>query len=106
MRKNGYKIVERNKQGAIDMGVQFYEIDKTPFIEACKPQQEAFCAQERGQCPLLCRLPELSEVRRTPNMRKVIDKIIEILCTLIMGYMVLMSAGWSLRVLCLRIRPP
>lgn len=39
------QIVERNKQEAIDMGVQFYEIDKTPFIEACKPQQEAFCAQ-------------------------------------------------------------
>ena len=37
--------VERNKEGAKEMGVQFYEIDKTPFIEACKPQQEAFCAQ-------------------------------------------------------------
>lgn len=39
------QIVERNKTGAAEMGVQFYEIDKTPFIEACKPQQEAFCAQ-------------------------------------------------------------
>lgn len=39
------KVVERNKSGAAEMGVQFYTIDKTPFIEACKPQQEAFCAQ-------------------------------------------------------------
>ncbi len=39
------KIVERNKEGAKEMGVQFYEIDKTAFIEACKPQQEAFCAK-------------------------------------------------------------
>lgn len=39
------QIVERNKTEAAEMGVQFYEIDKTPFIEACKPQQEAFCAQ-------------------------------------------------------------
>lgn len=39
------KVVERNKEGAKEMGVQFYEIDKTPFIEACKPQQDAFCAQ-------------------------------------------------------------
>lgn len=39
------QVVERNKEGAKEMGVQFYEIDKTPFIEACKPQQEAFCAQ-------------------------------------------------------------
>lgn len=39
------QVVERNKEGAKEMGVQFYEIDKTPFIEACKSQQEAFCAQ-------------------------------------------------------------
>ena len=39
------QVVERNKEGAKEMGVQFYEIDKTPFIEACKPQQDAFCAQ-------------------------------------------------------------
>lgn len=39
------QIVERNKKEGAEMGVQFYEIDKTPFIEACKPQQEAFCAQ-------------------------------------------------------------
>lgn len=39
------QIVERNKQGAEEMGVQFYEIDKTPFIEAVKSQQEEFCAQ-------------------------------------------------------------
>lgn len=39
------QVVERNKEGAKEMGVQFYEIDKTPFIEACRPQQEAFCAQ-------------------------------------------------------------
>lgn len=39
------QVVERNKEGAEEMGVQFYEIDKTPFIEACKPQQEEFCAQ-------------------------------------------------------------
>ncbi|MBP3312746.1 MAG: TRAP transporter substrate-binding protein [Butyricicoccus sp.] len=39
------KIVDRNKTGAAEMGVQFYEIDKTAFIEACKPQQEEFCAK-------------------------------------------------------------
>lgn len=39
------QIVERNKAGALELGVQFYEIDKTAFIEACKPQQEEFCAQ-------------------------------------------------------------
>ncbi len=39
------QIVERNKEGAKEMGVQFYEIDKTPFIEACKPLQEEFCAE-------------------------------------------------------------
>lgn len=39
------QIVDRNKQGAIEMGVQFYEIDKTPFIEAVKSQQEEFCAK-------------------------------------------------------------
>lgn len=39
------QVVERNKESAKEMGVQFYEIDKTPFIEACKPQQDAFCAQ-------------------------------------------------------------
>ena len=39
------KIVERNKTGAKEMGVQFYEIDKTAFIEACKPLQEEFCAK-------------------------------------------------------------
>lgn len=39
------KIVERNKSGAKEMGVQFYEIDKTAFIEACKPLQEEFCAK-------------------------------------------------------------
>ena len=38
------KIVERNKTGAKEMGVQFYKIDKTAFIEACKPLQEEFCA--------------------------------------------------------------
>ena len=38
------KVVERNKTGAEEMGVKFYEIDKTPFIEAVKPQQDAFCA--------------------------------------------------------------
>lgn len=38
------KIVDRNKEGAKEMGVQFYEIDKTAFIDACKPQQEEFCA--------------------------------------------------------------
>lgn len=26
-------------------GVQFYKIDKTAFIEACKPLQEEFCAK-------------------------------------------------------------
>lgn len=36
------EIVERNKKEAVEMGVGFYEIDKTPFIEACLPQQEAF----------------------------------------------------------------
>ncbi len=39
------KIVERNKTGAKEMGVQFYEIDKTAFIEACKPLQDEFCAK-------------------------------------------------------------
>ncbi|MGM9612186.1 MAG: TRAP transporter substrate-binding protein [Butyricicoccus sp.] len=39
------QIVDRNKTGAAEMGVQFYEIDKTAFIEACKPQQEEFCAK-------------------------------------------------------------
>lgn len=39
------KIVERNKTGAKKMGVQFYEIDKTAFIEACKPLQDEFCAK-------------------------------------------------------------
>ena len=39
------KVVQRNIDGAKEMGVQFYEIDKTPFIEACRPQQEEFCAQ-------------------------------------------------------------
>ena len=38
------KVVDRNKSGAAESGVQFYEIDKTPFIEAVKPQQDAFCA--------------------------------------------------------------
>lgn len=36
------KIVERNKREASQKGVQFYQIDKTPFINACLPQQEAF----------------------------------------------------------------
>jgi len=40
----GLKGVDRNKSGAAESGVQFYEIDKTPFIEAVKPQQDAFCA--------------------------------------------------------------
>ena len=39
------KIVERNKTDAKEMGVQFYEIDKTAFIEACKPLQDEFCAK-------------------------------------------------------------
>lgn len=36
------EIVDRNKEEALKMGVQFYTIDKTPFINACKPQQEEF----------------------------------------------------------------
>lgn len=39
------EIVDRNIAGAKEMGVQFYTIDKTPFIEAVKAQQEAFCAE-------------------------------------------------------------
>ena len=37
------EIVERNIQGAKEAGVQFYEIDKTPFIQAVKSQHDAFC---------------------------------------------------------------
>ena len=39
------EIVERNIQGAKELGVQFYEIDKTPFIQAVKSQHDAFCAE-------------------------------------------------------------
>lgn len=38
------QIVERNKTGAEEMGVKFYEIDKTAFIDAVKSQQDDFCA--------------------------------------------------------------
>lgn len=36
------EIVTRNTEEALEKGVQFYKIDKTPFIEACLPQQEKF----------------------------------------------------------------
>lgn len=39
------EVVERNKTGAQENGVKFYEIDKTSFIEAVKPLQEKFCAE-------------------------------------------------------------
>ena len=38
------EIVDRNIEGAKEMGVQFYTIDKTPFIEAVASQQQEFCA--------------------------------------------------------------
>lgn len=47
------ETVDRNKQGALEMGVQFYEIDKTPFIEACKPQQEAFSQESEKNAEYL-----------------------------------------------------
>lgn len=37
------EIVQRNIDGAKEMGVQFYTIDKTPFIQAVQPQHKAFC---------------------------------------------------------------
>lgn len=37
------EIVDRNIEGAKEMGVQFYTIDKTPFIEAVAAQQQEFC---------------------------------------------------------------
>lgn len=38
------EIVDRNIEGAKEMGVQFYTIDKTPFIEVVASQQQEFCA--------------------------------------------------------------
>ncbi len=41
------EIVDRNIEGAREMGVQFYTIDKTPFIEAVASQQQEFCAASK-----------------------------------------------------------
>lgn len=40
--KEWKKIVERNTKEALKMGVQFFHIDKTPFIEACSPMLTEF----------------------------------------------------------------
>jgi tripartite ATP-independent transporter DctP family solute receptor len=47
------EIVDRNIDGAKEMGVQFYEIDKTPFIEAVQPQHEQFCAESEDNARYL-----------------------------------------------------
>lgn len=47
------EIVDRNIAGAKEMGVQFYEIDKTPFIEAVQPQHEAFRAASENNARYL-----------------------------------------------------
>lgn len=47
------EIVDRNIEGAKEMGVQFYEIDKTPFIEAVQKQHEDFCAQSEDNARYL-----------------------------------------------------
>lgn len=47
------EIVDRNIEGAKEMGVQFYEIDKTPFIEAVQQQHEDFCAQSEDNARYL-----------------------------------------------------
>ena len=41
------EIVDRNIEGAREMGVQFYTIDKTPFIEAVASQQQELCAASK-----------------------------------------------------------
>lgn len=47
------EIVERNIQGAKEAGFQFYEIDKTPFIQAVKSQHDAFCAESEDNARYL-----------------------------------------------------
>ena len=47
------EIVQRNIDGAKEMGVNFYTIDKAPFIEAVQPQHEAFCAKSEDNARYL-----------------------------------------------------
>ena len=51
--KEWLQLVQRNIDGAKENGVQFYEIDKTPFIEAVQPQHEEFKALSKDNARYL-----------------------------------------------------
>lgn len=61
------EIVNRNIEGARESGVQFYEIDKTPFIEAVQGQHQEFCEQSEDNARYLADFLSYAEEKEDGN---------------------------------------